>query len=1281
MAIEEVGVLRVSLGLDSANFTSSLSEVNRKLRAIDSEFKAVGGSVKGFENTLEGLQAKSDMLTKKIDLQKTRIQELKRRYEESAASKGKEAAETEKLLIAYNRAVGDLKKFENELQQTSSKLDKLSQDVNKNVTVWDKMHLKFDEVGQRMRDLGGRMQSAGQGIATTFGTVSTAIGGALGFAVKKSMDFEAQIDRVGAIAGATPAELNKLKQSALDLGASTSKSATEVAQAQEIMAAMGYKTNEIIAALPGVISAAEASGEDMALVADTVSAALNSFGLKASEASRVADILAQSANDSAAGIEDMQYTFKYAAPIAKSLGISLEELAAATEIMSNAGIKGEQAGTTLRGGLIQLLKPSEETSKMMEKLGIEVEDSKGNFVGLANLIKNISKSLDGQTRSQKLANLASMVGTEAASGFLTLMEAGPDKINKYTKSLQNSAGASQEAAKKMKDNLKGALENLSGAFETAQISVGNALAPAIRKVAEILQGLIDRFNKLSPSTQRFIAIGAAVMAIFAGIATAIGVALAVIGGAVSGIGALITAFSKVSGVISATGRVFALLTNPVGIAVAAIALIGVALVTAYKHSKTFRDFVNGIPGAIKGVWQSVSNFFTSTLPNWGNNILNTTKNAFNAIITFLKNWGPLALAAITGPIGLTVYAVVKHWDSIKSTTSSVFNSIKSFLSNSWNGIKSIVGNAVTGIKNGAINGWNAIKSATTSIFNAVKTFLVNLWNGIKTSISNTATGIKNGVVNVWNSLKSNTVSLFNSIKSFLSSLWNGIKSNSVNAVENIKNGVVNGWNTLKSKTTSLFSSIKSTIANTFNDIVSGAKNLPGKIANGIRNGASTVVGAVKTLSNKTVQSAGNLVNGVINGVNWVLDKVGVDKKLKKWPIPQYAKGTGGHPGGPMIVGDGGQEELVILPNGETYISPNTSTLVTAPAGTQVLNGEQTKQLMNFGVPFYAEGTLSGIWDKIKSFGSTIKDKALEVWDYIDNPKKLLDKVLDKLGISVPSGGGGIGDVLRGSLTFIKDKVTGFLKKQLDFGGGNPPGTGVQRWRPYVIRALAMNGLSTSESMVQKVLRQIQTESGGNPLAVQHGYTDINTIRGDLAKGLMQTISATFNAYKFPGHDNIFNGFDNLLAALNYAKHRYGKNLNGLGEGHGYAEGAFGIDVPQLAWLAEGGWPESVISLDPKLKSRSASIWYKTGQALGLISPAGLDDKGTDGLMTTFNGLSNTLSKLNQAIENQNSNNPIQVILHYNGTGSEQDAYKMVDIIENELGNRTNARLRMSGVRT
>ncbi|KZM54907.1 hypothetical protein A3Q35_13185 [Aeribacillus pallidus] len=330
-------------------------------------------------------------------------------------------------------------------------------------------------------------------------------------AIKVGMEFDKQMSAVQAVSGATLEQFRAMRDQAIELGASTTKSASEVAAGQLELAKAGFTVKQIMAAMPGVISASEASGESMARTAEVMTAALNGFGLKASAASHVADVLAQAANDSSADINDLGYAFKYAAAPAHALGMKLEEVSAAIEIMSDAGIKGETAGTTLRGGLIQLLKPSEETSKMMQKLGITIEDSKGNFVGLANLIQNISQSLEGQTRAQKLANLSAMVGTEAASGFLTLMEAGPEKIRKYTKSLQESDGASKKAADTMSDNLAGSVEQMKGAFESAAISVSDTLKPAVKEGVEVITHLVEGFNNLSPSAKSMVVWGSIIV--------------------------------------------------------------------------------------------------------------------------------------------------------------------------------------------------------------------------------------------------------------------------------------------------------------------------------------------------------------------------------------------------------------------------------------------------------------------------------------------------------------------------------------------------------------------------------------------------------------------------------------------------------------------------------------------------------------------------------------------------------------------------------------------------
>jgi len=174
---------------------------------------------------------------------------------------------------------------------------------------------------------------------TAFVAAGAGVALGLGYAIKTGMDFEAQMSRVGAIAGASQSDLQRLKDTALELGATTSKSATEVAIGMEQMAAAGFEVNEIIGAMPGVIAAAEASGENMARVTEVVTAALNGFGLEAREASRVADIMAEAANRSAASIDDFGYAFKYAAPLAKQLGIEIEELSAMIMVMADAGLE------------------------------------------------------------------------------------------------------------------------------------------------------------------------------------------------------------------------------------------------------------------------------------------------------------------------------------------------------------------------------------------------------------------------------------------------------------------------------------------------------------------------------------------------------------------------------------------------------------------------------------------------------------------------------------------------------------------------------------------------------------------------------------------------------------------------------------------------------------------------------------------------------------------------------------------------------------------------------
>lgn len=570
----EIGSLAVSLSLDASNFNGSMTQVDRNLRVMGSELKAVKALGDDYGKSIEGLTTKKDILSRSVEAANVKLTNARKKYDDlvesgkaSEAQLERQAKKVNDAQAQYNRLATELNGVEKALKTQSSS--------------WTQISQKLDPIGGKMTSIGQGMTKMGQDLSMKVTAPLVAMGVA---ASKTAIDFESQMDRVGAIAGATASDMEKLSAKALELGANTSKSASEVAVGMENMAAMGFNVNEIMSAMPGIISAAEASGADMAQTADVVASALNAFGLEASDASRVADVLAQTANQSAADITDLQYAFKYAAPVAKMLGVSMEELAAATGIMADSGIKGEQAGTTLRSALLRLSDPPKEAASALADLGVKITDSQGKMLPLSDIIGQLNDKTEKMSNTQKAAALSSIFGTEAVSGMLAVIEAGPEKLDALTTGLENSAGASAETAAKMKDNLKGALEELGGTVETAAITIGDTLAPTIREASDTVKDLVEKFQNLSPEAQKTIlAIG--------GIVAAAGPLLVVGGTIMSGVGGTITAISALSGAIAGAGGLSVVLGGlaatggPILLTVAGLAALGVG---AYKLSEEMK---------------------------------------------------------------------------------------------------------------------------------------------------------------------------------------------------------------------------------------------------------------------------------------------------------------------------------------------------------------------------------------------------------------------------------------------------------------------------------------------------------------------------------------------------------------------------------------------------------------------------------------------------------------------------------------------------------------------
>lgn len=600
-------------------------------------------------------------------------------------------------------------------------------------------------------DLGNQVQDAGTQIGTAFTAAGGAVAVGLGFAVKTAADFESAMSRVGALSGATGEDLERLRNTAKKLGETTAFSATQAAEGMQFLAMAGYDTNEIIDAMPGLLATAAAGQLELGEAADIVSNILSGFGKQASETANVADVLTATFTSSNTNLQMLGETMKYVAPIAKSAGQSLEEMAAATGVLGNAGIQGSEAGTALRAVLIRLADPPKEAQKALEQLGVTITDSSGKIKPLSQIIGELNEATKGMSQSQKLATISTITGTEAASAMLTLMDAGQSTIEEFRTKLENSGGTAERIANQQLDNLNGSLTVLKSAVEGAMISIGEALTPAIRALADVLTRVVSWFNELPGPVKQFIAIGGALTAILLLVAGAVGFLTA-------GLGALAVAeWAVLAPILAIVAAVVA--------AIAILIALGYAVYEAYNRFEWFRNVVDMVWNAIKTAVSAAWNWIKQTITNAINHIRDTVKPILDQIKSFWNENGQQILS-----IAKTVWGFV--WRYIKMIATNIWNAIKA----AWSliqGITKTVWNLIS----------NIIKTAVDLFLGIVKTGLKILkgdWKGAWETLKSTAKNLLGNIIKTVKQLLGDLASTAlnfgkNLMKMFADGIRNGIK--------------------------------------------------------------------------------------------------------------------------------------------------------------------------------------------------------------------------------------------------------------------------------------------------------------------------------------------------------------------------------------------------------------------------------------------------------------------------------------------------------------------------
>ena len=376
---------------------------------------------------------------------------------------------------------------------------------------------------------------------------------------KTASDFQGAMQEVSAISGATGKDLESLSDLAKEMGRTTKFSASESAEALKYMGMAGWKTEEMIKGLPSVLSLAAAGGTDLATTSDIVTDGMTAMGIAVEDTKGFVDIMAATCSNANTNIELMGETLKYVGPVAGSLGISMDDLSLAIGLMGNAGLKGSQAGTSLRAGLTNLIKPTEQMEKAMKKYGVEVVKTGSGSVDLMGTMDNLREKLGGLDETTQAAALATIFGKEAMSGWSSIVNASEKDFEKLSTAILESNGAAEKMANTMMQGSQGAIVEMKSALEGVAITIGERLTPFLEKLADGVSTICTWFQNLSPAAQTFLMIIAALVA-------ALGPLLLLIGGA-------ITLFANLSIVAGALGIGVGALVAPFGIAIAVIGAI------------------------------------------------------------------------------------------------------------------------------------------------------------------------------------------------------------------------------------------------------------------------------------------------------------------------------------------------------------------------------------------------------------------------------------------------------------------------------------------------------------------------------------------------------------------------------------------------------------------------------------------------------------------------------------------------------------------------------------
>ncbi|KKB26552.1 phage tail tape measure protein [Staphylococcus carnosus] len=904
---ERIKGLQIDLSMKDMGIGATLAGIRRSFKTLNSDLKLSRNNFRNSEKSMTSYKNRIRELDGATKQQRNNVKELRAQYQKTAQEQGANSAKAARLRTEYNKQADTLNYLEHELEQTTSSFKNFQKESQAAARVsnssFGRLGKSFTEMGPKINKVGESMKSVGRSMSMY---VTAPVVAGFGLAAKTSIDFDDSMRKVKATSGATGKEFNSLRDKALEMGAKTKFSASESADALNYMALAGWDSKQMMSGIGGVMDLAAASGEDLGQVSDIVTDSLTAFGMEAKDSGKFADILAKTSSKANTDVKGLGDAFKYAAPVAGALGYSVEDTSVAIGLMSNAGIKGEKAGTALRTMFTNLSKPTKAMKDKMDELGISITDSNGEMLPMRDVMDQLRSSMGGLSKDQQAAAAATIFGKESMSGALAVVNASEKDYKKLTKSIDGSKGASKRMAKEMEGGIGGSMRKMKSAVESLAISIGDVVAPFIGKAADAVAGLATKLTNLPGWLQGTIVAFGALAAAIGPLTLVVGLFTASLGSIMTTLGPIMVGITKAGGVMKYLSGVMATVTkaSPLlgmalkgigsaatfmlgswGLVIAGVVALGAALVVAYKKSETFRNIVNGmVTGVVNGfklLWSGIMTVLTPI----GQAFMKFGGQIKSAIGDFWAKYGAQFMQAINN----IKNGFLAFWTFIQPVLGFIGGLFKSTFSDSIpiinffkNLIMGSLVHAFNMVKNTVMIAFNAIKGIIMGVLNVVIGF-VKMFIGIFTGDWKLfGEGLKQVAKSFLSILKNLFQLAFAGILGIAKTIWGVIKNTIVGLAKGIWTGVKNAFTWLKNSTVSIFNSVKTFVINVWTSIRNGVVNFAKSLWNGVKNafnwlknGTISIFNSVRNflyglwaaVRNRVVSLAQSLWNGVRSRFN------------------------------------------------------------------------------------------------------------------------------------------------------------------------------------------------------------------------------------------------------------------------------------------------------------------------------------------------------------------------------------------------------------------------------